>query len=506
MSWSDAGVSILALAVFAGGLVLARAIGRALVTMRARRLEELEHRGSVHGSDMILRVSLIFVWAGGAFGALCLLPGLAWVSSGDREALEIAARLFGVAAFIVGFGVLVALSGMRLFVLEPDRITRSGPLRERSIRFDDITRLREAGAFPSLRVEATDSAIRLPKSIAGFDDVFNRLVAQTHPDVFTHTIPAEPADGVSMLGESTTAARYAVTARRLRINIGVLALLFLLCVTWPWFVVNGEHPVRDAFIFAGMSLLLWLGIYAMVRSESLQPDQPIELELHPRTIRWRVLRGGWQERDRTELVSASVETTIIYVKGQAGHRYPLRLRFVDGTVVKVDDFRARHFGSSTQLVGHDIRRRFVTTDARDPADELAAADHLEAGRAAEAAGESLAAVESYERAIAHWPSARNLALHRHLGDVLRTVAGSLPSSNRSERMSAIAMRQRAVGHYRAHVDHFPTDADAWQGIGATLAGDYRTDLADEAIETAEQLLLSGRAQSTTHLLDGIVAD
>ena len=55
-------------------------------------------------------------------------------------------------------------------------------------------------------------------------------------------------------------------------------------------------------------------------------------------------------------------------------------------------------------------------------------------------------------------------------------------------------------------DSFPTDADAWQGIGATLSGNYRTDLADEAIETAEQLLLSGRAQSTTHLLDGIVAD
>ena len=504
MSWSDLAIWAIALAVFAGGVLLARTMGRALVSMRARRQDQLEHRGSVHGSDMILRVSLIAVWAGGAFGSLCLLPAAAWVGTGDREALEIAARLFGVAACIVGIGVLAALSGMRLFLLEGDRITRSGPLRERSIRFEDITRLREAGTFPSLRIEGAGTSIRLPKTVAGFDDIFNRLVAQTDPNIFSAPAPATEQPAPS-LGALTPAARYAVTRRRLGINIGILTVLFVACVGWPWFVVNGEHPVRDAFFFAGMSLLLWLGIYAAIRSESLQPDQPIELELHPETIRWRRLRGSWVEHDRTELVSSSVETTIIYVKGQSGHRYPLRLRFVDGTVVKIDDFRARHFGSSTQLLGHDIRRRYVTTEARRPEDELAAAAHVDAGRAAEQAGDTLAAVAAYEQAIGAWPSAQNLALHRHLGELLRVHADALPTSNRHERIAMIEVKGRAIGHFRAHVDQFPTDADAWQGIGAALAGNYRTDLADEAIESAEQLLLSGRAESTTHLLDGIIA-
>ena len=101
MSWSDLAIWAIALAVFAGGVLLARTMGRALVSMRARRQDQLEHRGSVHGSDMILRVSLIAVWAGGAFGSLCLLPAAAWVGTGDREALEIAARLFGVAVYLL---------------------------------------------------------------------------------------------------------------------------------------------------------------------------------------------------------------------------------------------------------------------------------------------------------------------------------------------------------------------------------------------------------------------
>jgi hypothetical protein len=65
-------------------------------------------------------------------------------------------------------------------------------------------------------------------------------------------------------------------------------LSFLFFLLWPWFVIEGE--------------------------------QSIELELRDSTIAWRMLRDTWIERPADELVSASVEPWIMYVKGQPGRR------------------------------------------------------------------------------------------------------------------------------------------------------------------------------------------
>ena len=47
----------------------------------------------------------------------------------------------------------------------------------------------------------------------------------------------------------------------------------------------------------------------------------------------------------------------------------------------------------------------------------------------------------------------------------------------------------AAAHYRAYLDVFADDATAWQALAECFRGGYRTELYDETIAIAEQLLM-----------------
>ncbi len=493
----DIAVIALTIVVLGGGLLVARFVGQRLLAWSARVRDGVEHRGTVYGSDMIVRVSLIGVWAGGALGSLGILPAIVWVATSDTEARRIAVSIMGVSGVIVALAVLMVIVGMRFFVLEEDRITRVGAFGERSVRFAAIDRFDESAGLPALRIHSDARTMRVSKTLAGFDDLFNRLTEHVSSP---YEAPAQVG-----LGEPSTeyslheTAHFAVSAQRRRLNTMVLISTLVFVLVWPWFLVEGEHVVRDSVIFMAMGFGLWLVTVLLVRTETSPSGQPIELRLARSEIGWRLSRGEWQTRAPNELVSASVETTIIYVKSQPGHRYPLRLRFTDGTVLQIDDHRGRHLGSSTQLLGLELRRRYVTTANRVEGDRAHATAQLVEARAAETNGDVAAAVQAYQRVIAHWPDESHLALHRYCGDLLRAHADSLMGDGREFRKRTAAIRADAVGHYRAHLDTFPYDADAWQAIAACVGGGYRTDLADESIASAEQLLMSGRHTPTEYL-------
>jgi|GEM_PF-2230686 len=488
MGLDDLAAIGIAVFVFIGGLLGARFVARRLLIERARRADQLESRGIVYGSDMIMRVALIFVWAGFAFGSVALLPGAAWIAADDAEAGSIALRLVAVGLVTVGFGVISSLLGLRLLVLEDDRLTRAGPFAVRSLSFVDIECIYEARGIPALLVRAPTGRIRVARSLAGFDDLFTRLIDAVGPSKLTGARqPATTSDGTS----TATAAldgRYLVGNVRLGMNIGFLGLSLIFFLAWPWFLVDGEHPIRDSFIFVGIGLIMWVGLAFIVGNETLQRHQPIELELRANSIAWRTLRGSMTERAHTDLVSASVEPWIMYVKGQPGRRYPLRLRFVDDEVLEIDDFRGRHLGSSTHLISVDLKERYLTTANREADHQVRSDDALLQGQEAEARGAPLDAVVHYRRSVAAWPSPDRLALYGHIADLFREH-GTSPEH-----------RTSAIAHYRAHVDTYPSDATAWQGLGVCLSGGHRTDSADEAIATAEQLIMSGRdtRSSWTH--------
>lgn len=487
----------LAIAVFAAGLFVARFVGRKLLALAARLQANVEHRGTIYSSDMMVRIALIGVWAGGALGSIGVLPGVVWVAVGDAEAGRVALSIIVISAIIVGVSVLVVLVGMRFFVLEPDRITRVGAFGERSIALASVERFDESSGLPALRIHGDGSTMRISKTIAGFDDLFNRLTE--HIAVPYEAVEAGEHAPATPMGSPHETAHYAVSTGRRRTNLITMIVTLVFVLAWPWFLVEGDHIVRDSFIFTAMGFGLWLLTVLLIRTETSPAGQPIELQLAPSEIRWRLSRGDWQTRAPNQLVSASVETTIIYVKSQPGHRYPLRLRFTDETVLQIDDHRGRHLGSSTQLLGLDLRRRYLTTANRSEDDRAAGAKYLADARACEATGDIPAAVAAYGQAIAHWPDDSYLALHRYCGDLLRQYADSLVGDGMKFRKMTAAIRADAVGHYRAHLDAYPYDADAWQAIAACVGGGYRTDLADESIASAEQLLLSGRHTPTEHL-------
>lgn len=483
MSWSDAGAIGLAILAFALGILGARAVGRMLFHERGRREDAWQPYGVVYGSDMVLRVALIVVWGGFVIGSLALLPGLAWAVDGDGEALEISTRMLLVGGSIVAVGVLASLPGLRLVVLQPQHLTKAGVLRNTSIALAAVDSIDESKTLPGILVRGSDDTIRLSRTMANFDDLFNRL-SQELPASATSRM--RDAGGPAPTGGTPNApedGRYAVGRLRIRLNLGFLAVMLLFFIAWPWFLVEGEHPIRDSFAFVGIGLSLWLALAFLVANETLQRGQPVELELRSGSIAWRTLRGAWRERAAAELVSASVEPEIIYIKGQPGRRYPLRLRFVDDEILEIDDFRGRHLGSSTHNIGIDVRGRYLDTAARTPAHQAESTAQLESALAAEARGEPLEAVGHFRHAIAAWPSKTNLALYARVADLLREH-GTEPEH-----------RKLAIAHYRAHVDLFPSDASAWQALGASLSGGLRSDAADEAIATAEQILFAGRDQT-----------
>lgn len=473
MGWDDIAIIALAIGVFACGLLGARAVARLVLSERERRQGIWEPRGMVHGSDMVLRIALIFVWAGFAIASISLLPALAWVFDGDTEARDVAIRIFMVGAVIIILGIVSSLPGLRLLVIDEHGLTRAGVFSDTELAFVDIERVDEARSFPALLVRGAGQKIRIPRSADGFDDLFNRLIGF----VGTEPLGQDPGQSASDLPLD---GHYAVGKTRLRLNIGFLGATLLFFLLWPWFVVDGEHPVRDSFFFVGIGLFLWLALAALVANETLQRGQPVELQLRESTIAWRTLRGTWLERPSVELLSASVEPCFIYVKGQPGRRYPLRLRFVDDAVLEIDDFRGKHLGASTHLIGVDLRQRYLTTANRSPEDHEQALAALAVARQLESDQKPLESVPHYQLAIARWPSPEHLALYGHVADLLR-IHGETADH-----------KTMAIARYRAHVDLHPSDADAWQALGACLSGGLRNDSAEEAIATAEQLLMSGR--------------
>lgn len=471
MGIEEAVIALIGLGVFGLGLLGARSLARAFLRERSRRSEGLEGRGMVYESDMALRIGLIIVWGGGALLGLCLLPLAVWIATGDGDAGATAFRMFIVCLVIIALGITIVIPGLRLVVLEPERLCRVGVFAERSVHIDKIENIAEARIMPVLKVADDATTIRISRTMSGFDDLFNRLIDRAGPKVVRRGMRDDmPSDG-----------RYVVGRLRLSLTVGFLVSTFVSALVWPWFVVEPENLVRDSLIFIAIGLFMWSLLALLIGNETLQPRQPVELEFRPRTIAWRTLRSGWNERPCSELVSASVETTIIYVKGQAGYRYPLRMRFVGDDVLEVDDFRARHLGASTQLIGRDVRTRYLTTTVRTEEERARSDALLRDAVAQEHEGSPIEAVDLYRRAIAAWPEPERLELYGHVGDLLRQY-GETPED-----------RAHAVAHYRAHIDLYPSDAEAWQGLAACISGGYRTDLADETIATAEQLLLSGRA-------------
>ena len=111
--------TVLGVIVFAGGIAVARRIGRRLFDLRARRVETLSERGTVVGGDMAIRMGLLVVWFGTAIGLLCVLPGVVWAVDGDTEARRVAITLAVIGLGFVAVGVVDVGQGDATVVLGP---------------------------------------------------------------------------------------------------------------------------------------------------------------------------------------------------------------------------------------------------------------------------------------------------------------------------------------------------------------------------------------------------
>ncbi len=296
------------------------------------------------------------------------------------------------------------------------------------------------------------------------------LAADRHEEALTVAAAGTPATPLS------EPAVFAVSRARTRVVVVFMIALLVFFISWPWPVVTGDHPTRDSFIFAGMGIGFWLLILGLVWQESFLGRYPAVLELHPDEIRWRHLRHGWRSRPRIDLVSASVETDIRYVKGFPGYLYPLVITFAGGEAadsdnrVEIDLMRAKHMRTSTRFIAEEIRRRYFDASRLEDSERAASVGWL---ATAESAPAPSVRIDALQRAVARYPSGENIARYREIVDLLR----------------AEGRDREAVSSYRAHLDHAPDDAQAWEGLAAAYRSLGRDDLAAEATDAAERILL-----------------
>ena len=449
---------------------------KAVIRRRQLLTYELGERGAVHPFDTPLTIGVILFGAGAVFAGINLLPLAVWILDGDPEARRVFISFWPIVAFMMLSGWLAARPGFRVFVAEPDALTahRTGvlhrPGRERTIVHDEIVGFHERRTLlGSVEVRGAGDVgrLRISAQTSGFDQLIASL-RQAAPGAPYTSFRDRPPGGDTA---DTERCRWGVAPARTRATLAFLLALLLFFWIWPWLLVTGDHPTRDSVIFMGIGTGMWLIVALLVGQESFQRTQPAEIELRPGAIAWRRFLAGWTERPVTEIVTATVETDIIYVKGFPGYRHPLRLRFVDGGELVVDDARARHLRTSTVHLGAAIRAHLHELDQREPAfEQLAASDDA----AAERAGDE-AAARLRRAAIARWPDQARLATLAAVGDLHRRIGE----------------HDLAISLYRAHLDLDDESADAWQGLAASFRAKHRDDLAGEATQHAERILLGG---------------
>ena len=251
--------------------------------------------------------------------------------------------------------------------------------------------------------------------------------------------------------------------------ITTLSLLLAFFVGWPWFVVDGDHPIRDSFAFAGVGIGLWLIVLLLVMQESFPRGQPSQIRLRGE-LEYREFRNRWQSRPHTDIVTATIEPDIIYVKGIPGRRTPLVIRFIDGSQLTVDDMRAKHLRSTTHAIARAIAdwRRECPIDPEAVTRVRAAVDEHR-GETDEARATVLSELVGID------PEAGRHRRLFELGELLRS---------REE-------HDRAIACYQAHLDGEPHDAPAFEALASSYLAIGRRDLAADATAVAERILLNG---------------
>lgn len=469
-----AGISVLLLVVpvFVAALAIKR-----LASRRGLLIAALEEQGSVHTLDAPLRVVALLFGSGVVLAGVSLIPVAAWLIDRDGDAVQPG---FGVVAIVVvlmlGAAGAAWLAG-RIWVVTEDALLIRRFGREHRIGFAEVMELRERSTpTRGVEIQTVYGRLDVPGRLGGFDDLVSRLRAGAPDAGYVErnggTSSVSAGDQRPRLSTSEP-AEWAVPRERIRSIAWFLGGLLAFLVLWPWLVVEGDHYTRDSLAFVGVGLALWLVIAGLVALESLQRTQPATLEMRPGELAFKTLRGPWHTRPASELVSASVETTIGDVKGMPGRRHPLVLSFTDGSRVSIDQMRAKHMGTTTHALAAELHRRYFDATTYDVDSRTVADEWSRRADEAEAAGELASAVTALQHAVALHPDAERIANYRRTGD-LQLQLGD---------------HAAAVSSYRAHLDFAPDDGAAWEGLADALRLLKRHDLAAEAAHNANRLLL-----------------
>ena len=478
MSLTDVVVALIGVTLF-GTPMVAIAIGvKRFMQRRHDRMDELSELGPVGSFHLPLMLGIIIGGLGAFLLAMGIIPLLVWIFDGDTDARRAAIGIAAVSLFFVLGGFLMAWPGLKIWVIDGDELTTVRFRRRVAVRLPDVITIRERRSLTGAwSVASEEDAITVPMQLSGFDEFMSAVRIRTtgvELSSFRSTKPGRRGTDPSVPVAEREVVELGVSRLRVRATIIGLGLFLLFFWIGPWLVVSGEHPTRDAIIFMGIGTFIWALFALLLAKETFPRGQPAFLTLRTHDFSYRVLRHGWVDVKNDELYSASVETRIQYVKGMPGYLHPLVLVLADGRKVEIDQMRAKHMSTTTQSLGAEIRRRYLDPSTRTQAQRSACGRHIEAAASAESVGDVAASIVSLMAAVASNPDTDRRRMYRTVGDLQRTSGNS----------------EAAVSSYRAHLDFFPEDHAAWEGLAAALAASGKPDSAAEATAQAERILIN----------------
>jgi len=257
-----------------------------------------------------------------------------------------------------------------LVLLKKDGIVLRRGRRERFLSYDAIKAVRSSSG---LRVEGENRTLRIPRTVPGFPELYEALLSRISREARQASLVHSTRNSARVPDSAENVIQFGIPRRvwglyltgtvlftALYLGIGLMGLWTSLArgdvppFTWRW--------LRDTLIlFLLVSALFLPALFWILRSfftayGPFRIKQPVALELHPQSLRYRFPFRPWQMSSVTDLQRVWVESVPVEVRARAAGailsqqvvRLMLLLEFSDSTRLVVDQERAVQLGTSVE--------------------------------------------------------------------------------------------------------------------------------------------------------------
>jgi len=341
-------------------------VNRRWVVREQLQQQVAQQEGQLYPIPPLFREPALFVLL--TLAAVSLFVAIASLSGGMTQEAGWGIPLLFSPLMLGALALLLHNTG--LVLLKKDGIALRRGRRERFLPYGAIKAVRSSF---SLRVEGESRTLHIPRTVPGFSELYEALLSRIPQEARQASLAHSARHSARVPDSAENVIQFGVPRRVwglylvgtilftiLYLGIGLMGLWISLArgdvppFTWRW--------LRDTLIlFLLVSALFLPALIWILRSfftayGPFRIKQPVALELHPQSLRYRFPFRPWQMYSITDLQDIWVESVQVEVRARAAGvilsqpvvRLMLLLEFGDSTRLVVDQERAVQLGTSVE--------------------------------------------------------------------------------------------------------------------------------------------------------------